>query len=89
MKFDLQELNCLMTVANEHSFTRAAAALHMTQPALSRKISELENRLGVALLERTTRMVRLTKAGRLLSRYAQTILDTCAEAEDAMSRFSA
>ena len=89
MKFDLQELSCLMAVANEHSFTHAAAALHMTQPALSRKISELENRLGVTLLERTTRMVRLTKAGQLLSRYAQTILETCAEAEEAMTRFSA
>ena len=89
MKFDLQELSCLIAVANERSFTHAAAALHMTQPALSRKISELESRLGVTLLERTTRMVRLTKAGQQLNRYAQTILETCAEAEDAMSRFSA
>ena len=89
MKFDLQELNCLMAVANEQSFTHAAADLHMTQPALSRKISELESRLGVTLVERTTRKVCLTKAGLLLSRYAQTIIETCTEAEEAMARISA
>ena len=88
MKFDLQDLTCLLAVASEHSFTHAAAALHMTQPALSRKISELESRLGVTLLERTTRMVRLTTAGHLLSRYARTILETCDEAEKAMSHIS-
>ena len=88
MIFDLQDLACLLAVVDERSFTRAAASLRITQPALSRKIRELENRLGVRLLERTTRKVRLTKAGQLLSRYARTVLETCTEAEQAIIRLS-
>ena len=87
MKFDLQELSCLIAIASERSFTHAAAKMHVTQPALSRKVRELEKRLGVTLIERTTRRVCLTKAGQTLSNYAQLILDTCAEAEEAMIRF--
>ncbi len=88
MKFDLQDLACLLAVAEQGSFTRASESLHITQPALSRKIRDLEERLGVSLLERTTRHVRLTKAGELMSRYAATVLSVCEEAERKVSRLS-
>ena len=57
------ELALFATVARERSFTRAAALLGMSQPALSRSIRQLEERLGVRLLSRTTRSVLATEAG--------------------------
>src|ERR1700744_3191836 len=60
---DLPELSAFMTVAQERSFTRAAARLSMSQSALSHSMRALEKRLGVQLLARTTRNVSATAAG--------------------------
>ena len=60
---DLTDLNAFMTVAEERSFTRAAAKLSTSQSALSHTIRRLEARLGVRLLTRTTRSVATTAAG--------------------------
>lgn len=57
------QLAIFLVVARERSFTRAAATLGMSQPALSRSIRQLEERLGVRLLARTTRSVSTTEAG--------------------------
>ncbi|WP_051965655.1 LysR family transcriptional regulator [Kitasatospora mediocidica] len=57
-------LRSFLTVAEESNFTRAAARLHIAQPALSAQIRQLETQLGVKLLHRTTRVVQLTAAGR-------------------------
>lgn len=57
------QLAIFAVVARERSFTRAAAKLNMSQPALSRVIRQLEERLGVRLLARTTRSVSATEAG--------------------------
>ncbi|MCK6251556.1 LysR family transcriptional regulator [Pseudomonas fragi] len=57
------QLAIFSVVAQERSFTRAAARLGMSQPALSRAMRQLEERLGVRLLERTTRSVAPTQAG--------------------------
>lgn len=63
---DLRRLRYFITVAEELSFVRAASLLHMTQPALSRQISSLEQDLGTELFERDRRGTRLTLAGKQL-----------------------
>ena len=63
-------------------FGRAAGRLGMAQPPLSRAIRNLERQLGVALLERTTRQVRLTAAGEVLLRDARTALEAVTAAAD-------
>src|ERR1700753_2462205 len=63
---DLVDLNAFMAVANEQSFTRAAAKLGTSQSSLSHTIRRLEARLGVRLLTRTTRSVAPTEAGERL-----------------------
>src|SRR5271156_1214271 len=60
---DLGELSAFATVAEERSFTRAAARLGISQSALSHSMRGLERRLGIQLLARTTRSVSPTAAG--------------------------
>lgn len=68
---DLQDLRSFQVLAQELSFTAAARLLHVSQPALSKRLQRLERRLGVTLLVRTTSTVSLTPAGAwLLSRSA-------------------
>lgn len=75
---ELRRLRYFLAVAEELNFTRAAARLHLAQPALSRQIRELEKELGVQLLERTTQSTSVTEAGRLLQERGQ---ELCAEAD--------
>lgn len=63
-----------MTVAEERNFNRAAERLHMAQPPLSRAIRQLEQEVGVDLLNRSTRPMKLTATGRLLVEQASQIL---------------
>ncbi|HEY1712499.1 MAG TPA: LysR substrate-binding domain-containing protein [Solirubrobacteraceae bacterium] len=63
---DLRRLQYFLAVARERNFTRAAAQLHVAQPALSRQVRLLEEELGVALLHRTTHEFELTEAGAFL-----------------------
>src|SRR4051794_26039389 len=60
---DLRQLRTFVAVAEERNFTRAAERLHLAQQAVSKSVAQLEAELGVELLERTTREVRLTAAG--------------------------
>ncbi|MBW8484257.1 LysR family transcriptional regulator [Actinomadura parmotrematis] len=77
---EVRQLRYFVAVAEELHFGRAAERLGMAQPPLSRAIREMERRLGVALLERTTRQVALTPAGAVLLRDARTALDAVAAA---------
>ena len=76
---ELRHLRYFVAVAEEQSFTRAAARLHVAQPPLSRQIQQLEAELGVVLIERGTRPARLTEAGRVLFDQAVQILDRVAD----------
>src|SRR3954467_6814814 len=65
---NLDDLRALVAVGHERSFTKAAAKLGVSQSALSQTIRQLESRLGVRLVTRTTRSVSLTEAGERLVR---------------------
>lgn len=75
MKFNLADLEAFVAVANLESFRRAAESVHLSQPALSRRIAKLEGALGVRLFDRTTRTVNLTAAGGEFAGRARALLD--------------
>lgn len=78
--FEISQLRCFVAVAEELHFSRAAERLNMTQPPLSRQIRLLEHHVGVQLLERTSRTVRLTAAGKAFFPDAARILRLAEEA---------
>lgn len=79
----LQELQVFVRAAESGSFSRAARELSLSQPSVSRIIGELEARLGVTLLMRTTRRITVTDAGALFLDRAREILSQVEDAEDA------
>jgi DNA-binding transcriptional LysR family regulator len=86
--FDLNQLRCFVTVAEELHFGRAAARLNMTQPPLSRQIQVLEHIVDAPLLERTSRSVRLTPAGRSFLPEAKRILKLAESASQVARRIA-
>jgi DNA-binding transcriptional LysR family regulator len=79
MNFDLGDLRAFIAVAELASFRAAAESIHLSQPALSRRIDKLEDALGVRLFDRDTRNVELTAVGRDFARKARTLLDNLDE----------
>jgi DNA-binding transcriptional LysR family regulator len=73
--FDLNDLQAFRAVAELGHFSRAAEAVHISQPAFSRRIDKLEEALGVRLLDRTTRRVSLTAMGRDFAHKVRALLD--------------
>ncbi|MFI5863772.1 LysR substrate-binding domain-containing protein [Streptomyces sp. NPDC051546] len=85
MALELRHLRYLLAVAEHAGFTRAAEELRISQPTLSQQIKQLENTIGVQLLDRTGRNgVRLTDAGETYARYARRALHDLAAAERAV-----
>ncbi|WP_391527888.1 transcriptional regulator CynR [Photorhabdus akhurstii] len=80
----LRHINYFLAVAEHHSFTRAATALHVSQPALSQQIKQLEETLGAQLFDRTGRTMRLTDAGEVYFRYARRALQDLEEGKRAI-----
>lgn len=79
---DAAGLRVMRAIAEEGSFTAAAASLGYTQPAISQMVRRLEQRTGTALVERLGRHVRLTEAGEVLARHAVTVLSALDAAEE-------
>src|SRR5215471_15146406 len=74
LPFDLYELALFHLVVKHRSFTKAAEIAGLTQSAITRQMQGVENSLGIQLLERTTRNVRVTPAGEYLFREAARLL---------------
>jgi LysR family transcriptional regulator, low CO2-responsive transcriptional regulator len=81
-----RQLKVFTEVARELSFARAAQALHLTAPAVTMQVKELEAHVGLALFQRVGRKVTLTAAGEYMLGYARQILATLKDAEDAAAR---
>jgi DNA-binding transcriptional LysR family regulator len=75
MNMELRHLRYFVAVAEERSFTRAAERLHIAQPPLSRQMQQLEEMLGVELIEKGVRPLRLTEAGQFLLAHSRPLLD--------------
>ncbi len=78
---DWNEIRTFLAVAETRSFSRAAEQLHLTQPAISKRIQALEAGLGVALFDRIGKRVHLTDAGRLLRPRAVALLESVKDTE--------
>ena len=83
---ELRHLRYFVAVAEMENVSRAALKLHVSQPALSRQIRDLEDEIGFCLLERTAKSVRLTDAGHAFLNDARTLLQQADEAGQESAR---
>ena len=83
----MHQLKIFVTVARHLSFSRAAEALHLSQPAVSIQVRQLEAHVGSPLLEQLGRRVHLTAAGQAMLRHSEAILTQLREAAEAMAQF--
>ena len=86
---DSQDLRVFICVAGHLSFSKAAEELHLTQPAISKRIASLESQLGKPLFERFRRKILLTEAGELLLPQAKQILNKIEEASNQIKNLGA
>ena len=86
MHLTLRQLQCFRAVAQNLSFTRAADQLHLTQPAVSMQVRQLEQQTGIALTEQIGKRIYLTDAGQEVFRYASSILQQVDEMDDVLNK---
>ncbi|NOY62401.1 MAG: LysR family transcriptional regulator [Gammaproteobacteria bacterium] len=84
MNVTIRQLKVFAAVAKHNSFTRAAEALHLTQPAVSMQVKQLEGSAGLPLFEQIGKKIFLTEAGREMYHYARQIAQQLNEAEEVM-----
>lgn len=85
---DLANLNAFIAIAETGSFSEAGERLHLTQPAVSKRIAGLEQQLGVRLFDRLGREIGLTQAGRALLPRAYQILNVLDDTRRALTNLS-
>ena len=85
---DIQNLHAFIKVSETASFSKAAEQLHLTQPAVSKRIAALEQELGTALFERSGKEIRLTVAGKALLSSARKILEALEESRRIINNLS-
>src|SRR2546423_9686706 len=81
---DIAALKTFLAVAQERSFSRAAAKVHRTQPAVSQAVRRLEVDLGEQLFDRSSKTGTLTDAGKVLQNYGERLVRLAEEAESAV-----
>ena len=87
MNLSFRQLRVFLEVARHSSVTRAAEALHLTPPAASMQIKELESQVGLALFDRAGRQLTLSTAGEYFVVHAKRMLGALRDAENAMGHF--
>ncbi len=85
---NFHQLHIFYTVAEKGSFSAAAQALHMTQPAVTMQIQSLEDYFGTKLLHRSTKKIELSEAGRTLLPHAKRSVELVRQTDEAMSAFT-
>lgn len=85
---NFHQLHIFYTVAERGSFSAAAQALHMTQPAVTMQIQSLEDYFGIKLLHRSTKKLELSEAGLTLLPYAKRSVELVRQTDEAMSAFT-
>ncbi|WP_434750346.1 selenium metabolism-associated LysR family transcriptional regulator [Paenibacillus amylolyticus] len=85
---NFHQLHIFYTVAEKGSFSAAAQALHMTQPAVTMQIQSLEDYFGTKLLHRSTKKIELSEAGRTLLPHAKRSVELIRQTDEAMSAFT-
>jgi DNA-binding transcriptional LysR family regulator len=88
MHVTFRQLRVFAEVARHGSVRRAAEALHLTAPAVSMQVKEVESQVGLPLFDRSGRKMALSTAGEYFLSYARRLLGTLKDAEDAMARFT-
>jgi LysR family transcriptional regulator, low CO2-responsive transcriptional regulator len=83
----LRQLRVFAAVARHRSFARAAEELHLTPPAISMQVKELEEQVGLPLFDRSGRSVSLTTVGEYVLAHARRVLAVMKDAEDMVARF--
>src|SRR5574341_1045975 len=84
----VRQLKVFETVARHLSFSRAAEELHLTQPAVSTQVKQLEAHAGLPLFEQLGKKIYLTPAGKEMLHYSRAILQLFRDAEEAMARLT-